>query len=115
MGAHPRRFAPVRPTGRNSDAAKLILSPKAPIIDCGFIDYSTGSACLEIWGQTKPPDRFELLFGGAKKRCRIAFADGRVADVETQPRVSLQRTRFKFAIPSASKVDRFDGRGGPFR
>jgi hypothetical protein len=79
MGAtmHPRRFARVRPTGRNSDVAKLILSPKAPIIDCGVIDYSPGGACLEICGQIKLPDRFELLFGGTKKRCRIVWNTGR--------------------------------------
>jgi hypothetical protein len=79
MGAtmHPRRFARARPTGRNSGVAKLILSPKAPIIDCRVKDYSPGGACLEIWGQIKLPDRFELLFGGAKKRCRIVWSTGR--------------------------------------
>ena len=79
MGAtiHPRRFARVRPTGRNSDVAKLILSLKAPIIDCRVIDYSPGGACLEIWEQIKLPDRFELLFGGTKKRCRIVWRTGR--------------------------------------
>jgi hypothetical protein len=36
--------------------------------------------------------------------------------IETEKaRLSLQRTRFKFASLSASKVDRFDSRGVPFR
>ena len=74
---HPRRFTRVRPTGRNSDAAKLIVDPKAPVIDCRVVDYSPGGACLEIWGQIRLPDRFELVFGGTRKRCRVVWAVGR--------------------------------------
>jgi hypothetical protein len=74
---HPRRFARVRPTGRNSDVAKLIFGPKAPVIDCKVVDYSPGGACLEIWGQTKLPNRFELLYSGTKKRCRVVWSAGR--------------------------------------
>jgi hypothetical protein len=74
---YPRRFTRVRPTGRNSDVAKLIVDPKAPVIDCRVVDYSPGGACLEISGQTKLPNRFELLFGGTRKRCRIVWSAGR--------------------------------------
>jgi hypothetical protein len=74
---YPRRFIRVRPTGRNSDVAKLIVGPKAPVIDCRVVDYSPGGACLEIWGQIKLPNRFELLFGGTKKRCRVVWTTGR--------------------------------------
>jgi hypothetical protein len=74
---YPRRFARVRPTGRTSNVAKLIVGPKDPVIDCRVIDYSAGGACLEICGQTKLPDRFELLFGGTKKRCRVVWRVGR--------------------------------------
>jgi hypothetical protein len=74
---YPRRFTRVRPTGRNSDLAKLIVDPKAPVIDCRVVDYSPGGACLEISGQTKLPNRFELLFGGTRKRCRIVWSAGR--------------------------------------
>jgi hypothetical protein len=74
---HPRRFTRVRPTGRNSDAAKLIVGPKHPVIDCRVVDYSPGGACLEISGQTKLPDRFELLFGGTRKHCRVVWTNGR--------------------------------------
>jgi hypothetical protein len=75
---HPRRFARIRPTGRNSDVAKLIVGPKAPVIDCRVVDYSAGGACLEIWGQPPQlPNRFELLFGGTKKRCRVVWTKGR--------------------------------------
>ena len=74
---YPRRFARVRPTGRNADVAKLIVDPKTPVIDCKVVDYSPGGACLEYWGQIKLPDRFELLFGGTKKRCRVVWRGGR--------------------------------------
>jgi hypothetical protein len=74
---YPRRFTRVRPKGRDSDVAKLIVDPKAPVIDCRVVDYSPGGACLEISGQTKLPNRFELLFGGTRKRCRIVWSAGR--------------------------------------
>jgi hypothetical protein len=74
---YPRRFARVRPTGRASDLAKLIIGPKDPAVDCRVIDYSAGGACLEICGQIKLPNRFELLFGGTKKRCRTVWSAGR--------------------------------------
>jgi hypothetical protein len=74
---YPRRFTRVRPKGRNSDVAKLIVDPKAPVIDCRVVDYSPGGACLEISGQTKLPNRFDLLFGGTRKRCRIVWSAGR--------------------------------------
>jgi hypothetical protein len=74
---YPRRFARVRPTGRISDKAKLIIGPKAPLIDCRIVDYSPGGACLELSGQTKVPTRFELLFGTTRKRCRVVWIAGR--------------------------------------
>lgn len=43
----PRRFARVRPTGRISSEAKLIVGPKAPLVDCNIVDHATGGACLE--------------------------------------------------------------------
>jgi hypothetical protein len=74
---HPRRFTRVRPSGRISDAAKVIVGPKDPVIDCRVVDYSAGGACLELQGQQKLPGRFELLFGGTKKRCRVVWSAGR--------------------------------------
>ena len=74
---HPRRFARVRPTGRISGVGKLIVGPKDPVIDCRVVDYSPGGACLEVFGQTKLPNRFELLFGSTKKRCRVVWNAGR--------------------------------------
>ena len=73
---HPRRFTRVRPAVRSSEA-KLIVGPKAPIIDCRIVDYSPGGACLEICGQTMLPHRFELVFGRTRKRCRVVWSAGR--------------------------------------
>jgi hypothetical protein len=64
---HPRRFARVRPTGKMSSVAKVIVGPRAPIIDCSIVDYSAGGACLEVCGQTKLPNRFELASRRDKK------------------------------------------------
>jgi hypothetical protein len=73
---HPRRFARVRPPVRNSEA-KLIVGPKTPLIDCRIVDYSPGGACLEICGQAALPNRFELVFGRTRKRCRVVWSAGR--------------------------------------
>lgn len=74
---HPRRFARVRPRGNVSSVVKVQAGPKAPLIDCTLIDYSAGGACLEVPGQTKLPDRFEMFHGSIRKRCRIVWSKGR--------------------------------------
>ena len=74
---HPRRFARVRPRGLVSDLAKLIVGPKLPVIDCRIVDYSPGGACLEIARQTTLPSRFELVFSGTRKHCRVVWSAGR--------------------------------------
>ena len=73
----PRRFVRVRPTGKMSSMAKVILGPRDPTIDCSVVDYSAGGACLEVSGQIKLPNRFELLHAGTKKRCRVVWSAGR--------------------------------------
>ena len=70
---YPRLFSRVRPSGKMSATAKLVVGPKAPVIDCRVVDYSPGGACLEIWGETKLPDRFEMVYGGTRKRCRVVW------------------------------------------
>jgi len=70
-------FPGMRPTGRISDLAKLIVDPKSPVIDCRVADYSPGGACLEISSQIKVPNRFKLLFGTTRKRCRVVWSAGR--------------------------------------
>jgi hypothetical protein len=68
-----RLFARVRPTGRISSEAKLMVGPKAPLVDCTIVDYAAGGACLEICGQIELPNRLELLFSGTRKRCRVVW------------------------------------------
>ena len=73
---HPRRFARVRPSGRVSSAAKIIVDPKAAPVDCTVVDYSAGGASLLLPAGTSLPPRFELLHGGTKKRCRLVWKSG---------------------------------------
>jgi hypothetical protein len=73
---HPRRFARVRPNGPSSKVARIIVAPREPVIDCAIVDYSAGGACLEIFGPVVLPTRFELLWGGTKKKCRVVWKAG---------------------------------------
>jgi hypothetical protein len=73
---YPRRFARVRPTGRVSGSAKLLLGPKAPLIECTLLDYSAGGACLELKKAMTLPDRFEMFHGSVRKRCRRIWSKG---------------------------------------
>jgi hypothetical protein len=72
----PRRFARIRPSGKISNVAKIIADPKAPAIDCTVVDYSAGGACLQVAFGTLLPDRFDLLYGTTKKRCRLVWKHG---------------------------------------
>jgi hypothetical protein len=74
---NPRRFARVKPIGRVSNAAKIVVGPKAPMIDCTLVDFSPGGACLEIGLQVTLPARFELVHGNTRKRCRVVWKEGR--------------------------------------
>lgn len=69
-----RRFERVRPSGRVSKTGKIILDSKSPMMDCGIVDYSAGGACLEV---TAPlPQRFELVYGNTRKKCRVIWTRG---------------------------------------
>src|SRR5438132_7315226 len=74
---YPRRFARVRSAGKGSNSAKLIVGPKDPLIDCTVVDYSPGGARLVVFGQPRLPNRFVLVFGGTRKRCRVVWSVGR--------------------------------------
>lgn len=74
---HPRLFTRVRPGGRVSNTAKIVVSPRDPMVDCQLIDFSPGGACLDIGPQVALPSRFELVHGNTKKRCRVVWRDGR--------------------------------------
>ena len=73
---HPRRFARVRPTGRVSTNAKIIVGPRDPTIDCVLVDFSPGGACLDVGLKAVLPQRFELVHGNVRKRCRVVWKAG---------------------------------------
>src|SRR5579864_865816 len=70
-----RLYQRVRP-GTNAAKAQIITGAKQPVIACRLIDYSRGGACLEIFPMVAVPDRFELLHGGVRKKCRVAWRRG---------------------------------------
>jgi hypothetical protein len=73
-----RGFVRLRPEGRVSKTAKIFLGsgPKAPMIECLLVDYSPGGACLQLEKYIDIPERFELLYGTTRKRCRAAWKRG---------------------------------------
>jgi hypothetical protein len=71
-----RLFERVRPAGRISRTAKIILGPKLPVIECLLIDYSAGGACIQMEKHCELPNRFDLLYGTSQKRCRIVWKRG---------------------------------------
>jgi hypothetical protein len=68
-----RRYTRVKPTGRISPKALLILDPKLPAVECKLIDISAGGACLEIPKDTKLPRYFTFFHGGTRKYCSVAW------------------------------------------
>lgn len=74
---HPRRFARVRPGARVSSAAKIVVSARDPMIDCVLVDISAGGACIEVDPQVLLPQRFEVVHGNTRKRCRLVWKAGR--------------------------------------
>lgn len=70
---YPRLFARQRPEGRVSKVAKIFVGPKAPAIECLLVDYSAGGACLQLLKFVQLPERFEVLYGTTRKRCRVVW------------------------------------------
>jgi len=70
---YPRLFARLRPEGRVSKVAKIFVGPKAPAIECILVDYSAGGACLQLLKFVQLPERFEVLYGTTRKRCRVVW------------------------------------------
>jgi hypothetical protein len=72
-----RLFVRMRPEGRISKTCKIFLpGPKAPVIECLLVDYSPGGACLQLEKYVDLPERFEILYGTTRKRCRAAWKRG---------------------------------------
>jgi hypothetical protein len=73
---YPRLYARQRPQGRISSVAKIFFEPKAPVIECILVDYSAGGACLQLAKFITLPERFEVLYGTTRKRCRVVWKRG---------------------------------------
>jgi hypothetical protein len=74
--SRPRLYQRVRPSGQMSSEAKISTAPKSPSIACTLVDYSAGGACLQLFPMVALPDRFELLYGNVRKKCRIVWRRG---------------------------------------
>jgi len=73
---YPRLYARQRPQGRISSVAKTMFGSKAPAIECILVDYSAGGACLQLQKLIDLPERFEVLYGTTRKRCRVVWKRG---------------------------------------
>jgi hypothetical protein len=71
-----RLYQRVRPASGEAAKAQIIVGPKLPAVACRLVDFSRGGACLEVFPMVPLPDRFELLHGGVKKKCRVAWRRG---------------------------------------
>ena len=74
--SHPRLYPRVRPSGQMSSEAKIFVTGKSPTINCKVVDYSKGGACLELFPMVALPERFEIVYGSARKQCRIVWRRG---------------------------------------
>ena len=74
--SHPRLYKRVRPSGLMSSKATIMVMPKMPAVNCKLVDYSPGGACLVIFPMVTLPDRFELIYGTTRKKCRIVWRRG---------------------------------------
>jgi len=70
---YPRLYARQKPQGRVSSAAKILFGSKPDMIDCILVDYSAGGACLQLLKFDDLPDRFEIIYGTTRKRCRVVW------------------------------------------
>lgn len=71
-----RRFERIKPSGPLSRSGKVIVDLKSPAINCVIVDYSAGGACLEVLPRVPLPNRFELLYAGTRKKCRVVWTNG---------------------------------------
>lgn len=79
QGAEGRRYQRVRPSGLMAKTAMILPAPNRPALSCNVVDYSVGGACLDLAYEIAValPKRFELLYGGNRKKCRVVWTKGR--------------------------------------
>jgi hypothetical protein len=69
-------YARQRPQGRVSSIAKLLFESSNTPMECMLIDYSVGGACLQLPKFVALPERFEVIYGTTRKRCRVVWKRG---------------------------------------
>jgi len=79
QGAEGRRYQRVRPSGLMAKTATILPGPNRPSLACHVIAYSVGGACLDLAYEIAValPKRFEVLYGGSRKKCRVVWTKGR--------------------------------------
>jgi hypothetical protein len=79
QSAEERRYQRVRPSGVMAKTATILPGSNRPSITCNVVDYSLGGACLDLEYDiaVSLPKRFELVYGGNKKKCRLVWIKGR--------------------------------------
>ena len=57
--------------------AQIILSEKAPKLDCAVRNLSDTGACLQVSTTYGIPSNFEVIIEGVRRACRSILANGR--------------------------------------
>jgi hypothetical protein len=71
-----RRWRRIRPQGSVPRVGKISLGPNVPFVDCRVIDLSAGGASLELQRHHDVPNKFEFIYGNAKRVCYLAWVRG---------------------------------------
>jgi hypothetical protein len=58
---------------RTLKTGKIVLSDKAPSIECTVRNISATGACVQVSATFGIPATFDLIFDAARHRCRIAW------------------------------------------
>ena len=74
--AEKRRWSRFAPKGLVSRTGRIMFVAGMPAIDCRVVDLSAGGACLELPRDYDLPEEFELLHGGVRRPCRLAWKRG---------------------------------------
>ena|SRR3990170_3638207 len=53
---------------------KIVLSEKAPKIECTVRNLSEGGACLQVSTTYGIPSHFDVILDGVRRHCRVAWA-----------------------------------------
>ena len=69
------------PRKRVFKAGKIIVSEKAPKLECAVHNISVDGACLQVSGAHVVPARFDLIYDKIRRTCRVAWIKEREVGV----------------------------------